>query len=116
MRAPHRWIGLLTVRVFRSAVQFLRHHHPRVDTLSDIPADAAVAAYLHSGQRAGQSDAGIVGCMARRGTSYRFGISFIASRIPAPLVHAYLVSQWPEYRERPEYRGAIAADSSSKPG
>lgn len=35
MRAVHRWIGLLTVVVFLISGQFLRHHHPPMDTLSD---------------------------------------------------------------------------------
>ncbi len=35
MRAVHRWIGLLTVVVFLISGQFLRHHRPPMDTLSD---------------------------------------------------------------------------------
>ena len=35
MRAVHRWIGLLTVIVFVISGQFLRHHHPPMDTLGE---------------------------------------------------------------------------------
>lgn len=35
MRALHLWIGGLAVAVFLATGQFLRHHHPPVDTLSD---------------------------------------------------------------------------------
>jgi hypothetical protein len=93
MRAVHRWIGLLTVVVFLISGQFLRHHHPPIDTLSDSARLMLRSRHIYI------LSSGLVNLMlglyVQRGLGWRGVVQLIGSGLvmvsPALLVLAFVV-------------------------